>query len=81
MRIVRGFTIEDFAFGGVVALACMFIGLIVFDVYVFFTVYQHERKTPGSSVQSTAISAGEIDGIIKLLDQREQEYQATLRIP
>ena len=81
MSIVRGLTAADLVFGGVVALACMFIGLITFDVYVFFSVWQHEREAPPSFMRSTAISDREIDGVIKLLNQREQEYQAILGAP
>jgi len=65
-------------FTGALFLVIAFIIFIAVDAYLFFTVRTRESGTASPRASSVTLTSQDIDEAIKLIDQREQEYQALL---
>lgn len=62
--------------GAVVFLVIVFLALVSIDAYLFYGVRTREAQVAPLSVPLPVLSAYEIDETVKLMDRREQEYQA-----
>lgn len=65
-------------FVGVLFLAIVFLALVAVDAYLFYTVRKREAAVSSPSAPAAVLTSQEIDQAIKLIDQRNQEYQALL---
>ncbi|MFY9462950.1 MAG: hypothetical protein WAP52_02055 [Candidatus Sungiibacteriota bacterium] len=71
-------TDANMIFASVLFLACVFLAMVAVDAYLFYTVRTSETAALPPPAPPAALSAKDIDEVIKLIDQREQEYQALL---
>lgn len=71
-------TDENVIFASVLFLVGVFAALIATDGYLFYTVRRREAATPPLSVPVAAFTPQDIDETIKLINRREQEYNALL---
>lgn len=74
----RGPARTDVMFGGMIFLIGTFLLLLAVDGYLFYQVRIRERAPPAPVQDAVMLLPREIDEVIRLLDQRAQEFQALL---
>ncbi|MBI2640414.1 MAG: hypothetical protein HYW91_00835 [Candidatus Sungbacteria bacterium] len=64
--------------GGVAMLGAFLIFLILWDAYLFYGTLVETRMRSVVSGQKPAVSVGEFDEVIRLLDERKDKYDSLL---
>ena len=64
---------------GLASLACALVCLLAIDGYLFYTVRTRSASRQESGNASAKFSPDELDEVLRLLDQREQEFTSLLQ--
>lgn len=69
---------RDVIFYAAVSVAVLLAVLLVFDGYFFFAVAGREYAPPAPVPSGILLSDKEIDGVIRLLDERAEKFNAIM---
>lgn len=70
---------DDVVFGGVVAAFFLFLFLLGFAAYLFYSTVMVEREELAGVVRGEIIQGKDIDEVVKILDERAQKSEEILR--
>lgn len=68
----------DYVFGGMLALAALLMLLLAIDGYTFYVSHLRERTAATPFRRSASLVPGDIDAVLRILDERGQKLEALL---
>ena len=77
-KLLSHFGRDEFIILGVIILALFLAALIIFDAYFFYTSLKAEKEVVQAPHKITTLTSVEIDEAIKVLDERQQEFNRIL---
>lgn len=72
------FTRENLTVWGVAALGCLFALVLFWDGYLFYQIVVKGREAARPLEKRITLTGEEIDGVVRLLDEREQKFNEIL---